>query len=185
MTHDASALGAIRRSFRPKKANLVAGTILGVALVVGGVAFVVFEVRRDYPRRLDTGDQIARYAILGLIGGGAPLGGLALLLWMKRLAFHRVSVYEHGFSYFYRGLDETCPWTEIEKIDEVFTEEQMKVLKIPGASIKNTDRSFVVHRRDGKQFRFTVNSIDSIPRFAECMEDARVKCGIPWEQIQQ
>lgn len=185
MNQTADDLGEVRQTFRPKMANIGAGAVLGLVLLVGGIAVAVFFAQRREPRRLDTGDRIAKYAILGVLGVGAPLGGIALLVWMKRLASHRVTVCENGFSYVYGGATDVCPWTEVAKIQELFTQEQLKVLKVPGASIKNVDRSFMVHRRDGKQFSFTVNSIDDIPRLAECLEEARERHGIPWEQIEQ
>jgi len=114
----------------------------------------------------------------------APLGGIALLGWMKRLSTHRVTVFDNGFTYFDRGETEACPWEEVDKINEILTHEQLKVLKVPGASIKNLDRSFTVRRNDGREFRFTVNSVDNIPRLAECLEDARARHGIDWERLE-
>lgn len=185
MNQGADTLGEIRQSFRPKMANIGAGTVLGLALLVGGISLSVFLARRHDPKPLDTDDRIAKYAIIGVLGVGAPLCGIALLSWMKRLASHSVTMHDNGFSYIYGGSTENCPWAEVDKINEVFTAEQLKVLKIPGASIKNIDRGFVVHRKDGKQFRFTVNSIDSIPRLADCLEEARDKHRIPWERIER
>ncbi len=185
MNPGVESLGEIRHTFRPKMANIVAGAILGLALLVGGISLAVYVVRRPDPKPLDTGNRIGKYAIIGMLGIGAPVGGIALLVWMKRLAAHRVTVHEHGFSYVYAGTTEICLWTEVAKIDEVFTEEQLKVLKLPGAAIKNVDHSFVVHRKDGKEFAFTVNSIDSIPRLTECLEAARDKHNLAWQRIQQ
>ena len=71
----AESLGELQRTFRPKMANIIAGAIIGIGLIVGGIAFTLFFTRRPDPRPLSTGDRIAKYALIGLIGAGAPLGG--------------------------------------------------------------------------------------------------------------
>jgi hypothetical protein len=185
MNSDANSLGEIYRTFQPRIANIAAGAIIGAALVIGGFSGAAYLGLRDDPKPLDTSGRIAKYAIIALLGIAAPVGGVALILWMKRLATHRVVVCEQGFTYLYGGIEETCRWNDVEKISEVFTEEELKILKVPGASLHNTDRSFVVKRKDGREFCFNVNSIDSIPLLANCLQDARAKHGIPWEQIQQ
>lgn len=185
MSQAPDRLGKVRQEFRPNTANIAAGMILGTGLIVGGIAFAITLAQKAKPDPEDPGAPIAKYVAVGALGVVAPIGGIALLVWMKRLTSHRVTIHDNGFSYIYRGSTESCPWTEVEKIAEVFTEEQMKVLKVPGAAIKNIDRSFVVHRNDGKEFHFSVNSIDGLPRFAECLEAARDQHSIPWEQIEQ
>jgi hypothetical protein len=184
MTKGVEDLGEIRETFRPKMANIGAGFIIGLGLLVGGITVASFIVKQQDSKPLHMGDRISKYALAGLLGVGAPIGGIALLVSMKRLASHRVTVHERGFSYTKAGSIEICPWSEIEKISEALTHEQLQVFKIPGAAIKNIDRSFALHRNDGKVFNFTVNSIDSIPRFAECLEEARDKFSIPWERIE-
>lgn len=185
MTTQSENLGQLKQVFKPKMANIIAGAILGLGLLIGGISLAVFMIRRDEPRQLDTGDKIAKYGFIALVGIGGPLGGLGLLYWMKLLASHRVTVYENGFSYTYGSVEDICTWTEVKKVSEVFTQEQMKVLKVPGASIKNLDRSFIVHRKDGKKFDFNVNSIDSVRRFADCLKQASQQHNIAWEKIHQ
>ena len=184
MSESSSSLGNVRQTFRPKPANIVAGTIIGLALVLGGISLAVFLAQRQERKPLDTADRIGKYAIMGGLMVVAPVGGIALLWWMKRLSTHRVTVFDNGFTYVDRGATEACPWAEVDKINEILTFEQLKVLKVPGASIKNLDRSFVVRRSDGKEFRFTVNSVDSIPRLAACLEEARERHGINWERVE-
>jgi len=163
-------------------ANLIAGTILGLGLIIGSISLDVFLARWDDQRPHGPEDKIAKYVLLTMIGVIPPAIGIALLYWMKRLGSHRVTVHENGFSYVYAGSTEICLWTELEKIQEMFIDEELTVLKIPGGTIKKTDRFFVLRRHDGKEFRFTINSIDSIPRLAKCLEDARDRFEIPWER---
>src|SRR5215217_684329 len=108
MTQDANNLGEVRHTFRPKMANIAAGTILGIALLLGGIAVAIFLARRHDPKPLDIGNRIAKYAIIGVLGVGAPVGGIALLAWMKRLAAHQVTVHDKGFSFVYAGSTDNC-----------------------------------------------------------------------------
>jgi hypothetical protein len=185
MDSNAESLGTLRQEFKPKLSNVVAGSIIGLVLLVGGISLAVFMIRRPDTRQLETGDKIAKYGFIAFAGILGPLGGFGLLYWMKQLASHRVSVHENGFSYAYGGENELCHWSDVTKVSEVFTEEELKVLKVPGAKIKNLDRSFVVHRKDGKTFNFSVNSIDSMRRFADLLKQASRKHNIAWEQVHQ
>ena len=186
MNQDARALGKVRHSFRPKMTNIAAGAIIGIGLVVLGI-IILFGIGRKPNRKpiVDTSDRIAEYAIIGMMGVLPPLGGIALLVWMKRLASHRVDICENGFSYTYRGDTRSCPWTEVKVINEIFTQERLQVLKVPGAAIKTVDRSFLVTRNDGEHFSFSVNSNNSILQLAQFLTEARDKYSIPWQRVEQ
>lgn len=181
MDPDVDKLGEVRQVFRPKIANLVAGMILGSAMAIGGVLAAIALLLRDSRRPMQTGDQIAFYVIIVVLGVALPAGGIAILVWVKRTLSHRVTVFDRGFTYLYGGSTEICAWDDVDKIIEVFTAEELKVLKLPGASLKNVDRSYEIVREDGKKFRFTVNSIDSIPEFGDRVNEAVEKFDIPLE----
>ena len=105
-----------------------------------------------------------------------------MLRWMKRLSGHEVSVHDEGFVFDYAGTSEVCFWKDVKTIEEILTAEQIPILKIPGAAIKKTDRSFALHRRsDGKDFRFTVNTIDDLPAFAGWLAEIRDRYEIEWQ----
>jgi hypothetical protein len=179
-------LGEQQSLFRPKRTNIGAGLVLSVACGIAGVCLAKYILQRPDPKPLrDRGDVIAKYALISLFGGVCPVGGLVLFVWMIRLAGHRVTVSEKGFSYLYRGSAQVVPWVHVAKIQEVFTEQEIKIIKVPGTGFTRIDRSFVVQRKDGKEFRFTANSINDIPKFASLLHDASEKQSIPWEQIQQ
>ena len=107
----------------------------------------------------------------------SQIGGVALLAWSKRLAAHRVTLHDKGSSFVYaKLLNRPSVMDGMEKSTKIFTEEQMKILKVPVAVIKNILTGLLLHRKDGRALDFTVNSIDSIPHFfAECLEEARDK----------
>lgn len=180
-----SALGEIKDTFQPAKENLIAGIIGGIALIIGGLAVGYYLLEREDPRPVEGKDRFFKYAIIATVGGLAPLGGIVLLVWMKRLLSHRVVVGANGFAYVYRGSTETCLWDQIAEIREVLTHESVRILKIPGGALKNIDRSLIVWRKDGKEFRFTVNTIKGVGRLANHFAEARDKYGIPWQQVEQ
>lgn len=172
-------------TFRPKMSNIIAGAIIGLGLLLGGISVAAVIVQRPDRPNLETADRVGKYVLIGMLGLGGPIAGITLLVWMKRLASHRVTVHSDGFTFIESGSTETCRWDELRKIEEIFTKEEMRVLKVPGASIKNIDRSFVLYRDDGHEFRFTVNTIDSIPKFARILEQARDRFQIKWERVEQ
>lgn len=185
MSSEPESLGDVRETFQPKLANIIAGSIVGLIFIAAGLTFAVGLALREDQQPLKQSDQIAKYFLIGLLGLTGPIGGSAMLWWMKRLAAHRVVVRDAGFVYIYGGTEEVCPWQQVTRINEIFTQEQLKLLKVPGASIKRIDRSFSVIRADGKEFGFTVNSVNDLPRFGELLEAASQAHNIPWEQVEQ
>jgi hypothetical protein len=179
------SLGAERDTFRPRRGKIIAGSILGFAAAAGGVAVAVLIVRSDAFHHGATRDRVV--AILGMTfaGLGGPLIGALLLSWMRNLFHHRVTVFDQGFEYEYRDEVETCRWSDIDHVDEIVTEEELKALKTPGASPKNADRSLVVHRSDGNEFRFDASSIDRFPEFATYLEAARDQRGVKWNVVER
>lgn len=176
-------MGAPRESFRPKRANIAAGFILGFALILGGVSGAAYLLLRDDPKPVQAmSDWIAKYVIIAGLGLAVPALGVALVVWMKRLISHEVTFCENGLIYQYAGATDVVPWLEIAKITEVFTQESLKVLKVPGGSITNVDRSIVILRNDGKEFYFNVNSIQNLVPFAAQLKDASDRHQLRWEQ---
>jgi len=178
-----SELGELKQTFRPKMANIIAGSILGIGLIVGGVLLANYFDNQHNSNPRETVDYILKYASFAILGVGGPIAGIAMLFRMKYLLSHQIAVHDLGFAYTGFGKTEICKWTELEKVFEIFTAEQLKVLKIPGAALKNIDRSFSLLRDDGETFDVDVNSINSISKFGELLEEARSAHGIPWEKI--
>jgi hypothetical protein len=180
-----SALGEIKDVFKPAKENLIAGVIIAVALIAGGLALGYYLLEREDPRPVEGKDRYLKYGFIVAAGVLAPLGGILLLNWMRRLLSHRVIVGTNGFAYVYRGATEICLWEQIAEIREVFTQESIRILKVPGGSLKNVDRSLIIRRKDGKDFQFTVNTVKGVGRLANHFAEARDKYDIPWQQLEQ
>jgi len=85
---EVTGLGKLHRVFRPKKANLIAGVILGLLLMIGGVAAAIGLSFRASQQAPSAGEKILVYGLIGILGVLLPLCGVALLVWMKRLFSH-------------------------------------------------------------------------------------------------
>lgn len=180
-----AALSDIRDIFTPSRPNLIAGIICGIALIVGGLVYGIGLATKDDNRPLEDSSRIAKYVLVAGFAGAAPIAGIVLLVWMRRLLSHQVMVGELGFAFDYRGRTEICLWNQTAEIREVLKLERLRVLNVPGATIKSIDRSFVVKRVDGREFRFTSNTIKRINRFGTCLEEASKAHAIPWRQVEK
>ncbi len=185
MTDGFAALGDELRTFRPTMSNMVAGAILGVGMIGGGIAGAVYVYRMPIAAGGNFEDQVGKFLVLAFLGLGMPLLGIFFLRFVKHLAAHRVKMYRNGFAYIDRGKTELCPWTEVAEFQEVFTEEQLKLLELPGARLKRIDRSFGVVRKDGKRFEFGSNNVDNVADLAAYFEGARDRYGIAWKQVEK
>lgn len=87
---------------------------------------------------------------------------------------------EEGIAVRVKVKIDTCHWSELTWIKEVFSQDDMKV---GGLSISQIDRSFELLRRDGDKFFFTVNTIDNVPLLGQYLEDARYRFDIIWKQV--
>lgn len=183
----AETLGAVKREFKPDLSNLIAGVILGLGMIFGGIAAAVYLAGRDDPKPLAAGETALKYGVIGLLGLGVPCGGAILLYWMKQLLSHKVIIHEHGFVYDYGNEHEVCFWDDAAEINETLTHEDLKVLKVPGGRIKNVDRSLRVVRKDGKEFVFTVNSLSKhgVGMVRAFLQTAQSDFGIPWHQVEE
>ena len=117
-------------SFRPKRANLYAGVILGVGFILGPLALAMFLLFRDAPpRRVEP--SMPANIMTGLIVVVAPLIGLFLLYCMKNLFTHRVDLGREGFVYSMAGSTDICRWADVEKIQEVLTWSRLRCSTYP------------------------------------------------------
>ncbi len=184
MHTDAESLGKLEETFKPSLANVAAGVILGLGLVIGGIALAVYIALKPAGPNETSGDHFAKYAIMAVGGLLLPLMGGALVFGMRELAAHRVLLHEHGFQYLSGKSVDVCHWQDVTEIREVFTHEELKVAKLPGAKIKQVSRSFVVLRSDGKEFGFDGNSINRLTHFGEWLKYASGQFEIPWREVE-
>ena len=140
--------GQALHSFSPRFTNLCAGYILGFAFCLGGGMGAAFSIKRC----LVTPNSLISTCVEVAIAVAVLVGGLFLTWWVIRYASHRVTIHEYGFTYTFWRTTEIVRWGNVVQIDEVFTKQELPILKIPGVGLKCLDISFVVHQADGKKF---------------------------------
>ena len=176
-----SAIGKVQATYRPDMANALAGIVIALLLIVGGIGVAVFVARHKGQRPPATDDRVFQYIIVGLFGVVAPAGGLALLIWVSRLFRHRVIVGENGLAYITRGEAHLCTWDRILAFEALVIDESLPILRVPGASLKGTSERLIIHRNDGKAFTFTTNTVRDLNGLTRCLRDISRTHKIRWD----
>jgi hypothetical protein len=119
--------------------------------------------------------------ILGALGLLAIVGGVALILWVKRLFSLRILVCPSGLVEVQRGQILSCRWEDIAQVEETILHEHLPLkhgLKYVAPVGKS--RSYVVRRRDGKEFVFDGNRVKGLGRLAKLLRQEAETRAIPW-----
>lgn len=187
MTDD--QIGEIRKEFKPGLDNLIAGVIIGVLLVAGGCALIylplngVIEAEGHLPWWVDKGWCWGAVALIGALGIGLIVGGVALILWMRSLVSFRVRVGQAGLSIAERKAERFVAWGDIVSIEETHLHERPPILKgvAKYALPKLTSRSYVLNLREGEPFGFDGNTVKGHNNLAEMIRAETDPRNIPWE----
>lgn len=177
-----AAIGDVQATYRPDWRNPAAGVAIAILLIVGGVAAATWGATRVDPQPLSGTDRVAKYFLVAVLGIGAPIGGLALLRWAIGTLRHRVVIGEKGLAYVLGGYAHVCTWDRVLAIEERTFHESLPILKIPGAALKRTARILILHRSDGKDFTFTVNTISYLNGLAVHLASISREHGIRWDR---
>ena len=188
-----SSLGPRLESFRPAMSNVVAGAILGLLLVGGGLAILGFIGREVYL----AGGNLPFYAKKGMCWLAVGLGSLCavalifgggFLAWLVRWRLaHDVEMYENGFRYRASKNSEEITWDAVASIRETILYERPPVLKGPAKLLlpKVASKSYTVITISGKEYRFDGNSIKQIQRFGEMLREQAQIAGLTWETVEE
>src|SRR5262245_60359941 len=154
-------LGPPVASFKPDMANFVAGIILAILAVAGGIALVAWMARYAITRGgelewFDTKgkDELPLFLVgLSAFAGIAMVGlGVEFFLRARRVRFSRLFVRQHGFVAVEGRKTEVFRWDEVELVLEKVKVERLplrgglKYLLPLGQSYTYVDR-----RRDGRE----------------------------------
>lgn len=165
------SLGSIRGTFRPTRASLLGGLIVGLGFALGPPAAAA-AVRFSTLRQTLKLEERTAAVVLAILFGLALTGfGVWMLVRMARLCFHRVIVCDRGFRYGPSWNERTCHWMEIG-----WVEESTMAFEPP-----KTARVFVVEHHKKGRFTFDVNSTGDIVAFAKLLTAARKKHGFRWQ----
>ena len=188
-----SPLGKSRDLFRPGLANVVAGIILSLLLIGGGLTIAGFVTREVYraggnlPVSVEHGMSWIAAGMGWLLGLGLSIGGVFLGRYAWRLKSHRVEVCEYGFRYWMGGAADEVLWSEVAAIRETIRHERPPILKGPAKFLlpKFTSSRYEALTRAGKQYQFDRNSIGEMLLFEEILREVGRVLHWRWETIEE
>jgi Protein of unknown function (DUF3592) len=180
-------------AFKPGLENMVAGLILGGLLMAGGGAAlffmgqVVIREGKDLPWHREIGHCWLSVLLLSALGLGALVGGTFLIRWIRRLYSLRVLICPKGLVQVDRLETLACRWEDVAEIQETVLREHLPLLKggLKYALPSGSSKSYVVRRRDGKEFGFDRNCIKGLRRLAEHLRREAESRGIPWKTVEE
>jgi len=184
------SLGRVVYETKPNVSNLVAGIVLAMLLVVGGLALAGFMIRQMFLPGGNPPQALADWLgalLLMVLGCGLAIGGVLLFLWVKSLFGFRLRVCAEGFYFSRQGADNVLAWDEISKVRETVLTEKLPLVKGAARHLMPTkaSRSYTVVRRDGEEFYFDENVVPRTSLLAGPLSSAAKKHGFHWETTEK
>lgn len=171
-------LGGRTEVFRPSAANLIAGMIIGMLLIAGGLALAGGSL---YLLLSPKGSDW-QTTILG-IGMGTVLmtSGVLFIYLMKRMFSYCLVVCAEGFIRQVGKRTDCCRWDDIASVVEEVKSDHLPLKGAAKYAVPlGKSRSYTIHRKDGTEFLFTADTIKRLGRFATMVREATDHRGIPW-----
>lgn len=184
------SLGGHKVELRPPTGNAVAGLILGLALVLGGIFVVAYLIRQVVlPGGRPPGaiyDWIGFVALI-IMGLAGVVGGALLIQFSRSLVGFRLVLCDHGFWLLRSGQPIVFAWDEIVSVKESIAEERLPILQGGGQLLnpKREIRAYSVVRCDGETFDFDENILERPSALAGPLAVAAAEYGIEWETVRQ
>jgi hypothetical protein len=184
------SLGNVLYETKPKTENLVAGIVIALLLIGGGIGMTVFMLRQLYHpagnRPIETSDVIGAHAFV-VFGVLLAIGGGYMLLRMRSLFAFRLRVCSEGFCVVDRGVETAFAWDEIVQVKEFISHERLPLVKGPAKVLmpSKTSRSYAVVRCDGLQFDFDANLLPSTSLLAGPLATAASRRGFDWHTSEE
>jgi hypothetical protein len=184
-TEPSVSLGALvqefdgaREEFRPSTANLIAGVIIGLLLIVGGLGFAVGCL---YLYLSPKGSDLQSTLLSVAVGLALVACGVLFIYVMWRLFAYRLVVCPRGFVRQVRQDIDSCLWDDIASVTEIVTTDH---LPLKGAAKHlapmGKSRNYEIRRKDGLEFSFGPDTIKRLGRFAKIVREEVDRRGIPW-----
>jgi hypothetical protein len=192
-----SELGGAAELFQAGKENLVAGLIISF-LLIGGAIVIVFFLAKSV---INAGGDLPFWSEKDMSWGVVALGtlgilvmllcALGLILYVKFLSTLQVFVCRNGFFSVIR-LDagklaiDVFRWDQIESVQETVKQEYLPLKGVAKyAAPAGKARSYVVNRKDGKQFTFDGDSVKKVGKLARILQRQLGERGVPWNVAEQ
>ena len=153
-------LGQPMATFAPSGANLVAGIIIGILCLGGGIALMVGAALKG------EGTTIALGIVAGLFLAAVGVVGIILMPMLFSL---RILVCPEGLVRVSGKKVEAFPWEKIIAVTESRSEDH----SIGG-------RNYTVSRQDGVELFFDANAVRGVSQLAQLIQEETSKRRIPW-----
>lgn len=184
-TRTAESLGRVVYQTRPNTSNLLAGCVIGVLLIGGGLTLAGYCGQMlllggaDRPQTL--GERVS-VAALVLVGVALICCGFFLLRRMVGLLRFRLSVCTEGFYYEQGDSVVVFAWSEIREVHEEICSERLPLAKgeIGQLLPETTHRFYRVVRCDGEEFAFDDNQLPRTSLLAGPLASAAKTFGFAW-----
>jgi hypothetical protein len=175
---------------RPKRENLVAGVIIAVLLILGGVALAVFMLVQLYHPAGNRPEGISNWLgahFLFVFGLLLTIGGVYMLWRMKSLFSFRLRIHELGFAVFDRDEERIFAWDEILSVTEAVVHERLPIVKGPAKLLMPTKTAayYSVTRRDGEVFDFDDNLLPHTSWLAGPLRRAAEEHQFEWRRTEE
>jgi hypothetical protein len=186
-----NSLGTPLETFRAGLENLVAGIIMGVFLIVGGIVGLFFlcrevvQHRGPIPLWVDKQFSWGSVAFFGAMALGVIIGGVVLIVWVRRLFSLRVCLCPGGIYTVQRGVCQVFPWEQIMLIHEKVVQEHFPLAGLAKyAAPMGKSRSYVLYRTGGVQLALDGNSVRKIGRLGKLLREEAGKRNITWQVVE-
>jgi len=183
------SLGPPASEHRPSAANKIAGIILSLLMIGGGLALGGLAIRG----LIESGGQLPLQAqhghswfsvglmlLLALVLVG--LGGF-FLVFVRNLSSLKIVLCPEGFYCIQRGETTVFAWDEISLVEEHVLHEHLPIVKGAAKALMPTvaSRSYTVRRCDGRVFSFDGNTLPRVETLAVPLSAAMRKRNVPWQ----
>lgn len=196
-TRTVESLGKVLYARKPEMSNQIAGIILSVILVAGGIAMIWVSVREikntggHLPVYREKGMSWVAVVMMSVVGAAFIVGGGALFRWVWSMFKFRLYVCSDGFYYTQGGETIVFGFNEIQLVEETILHERLPLAKGAAKRIAKhllptkTSRSYRIMRCDGKEFELTVNMIPRVSMLAGPLTTAAAKYQFEWQTLEK
>jgi hypothetical protein len=177
--------------FGPSYPNIIAGSVLSVLVMAGGIALLWLafkEFRWNMPFYAEKGMCWFAFIFMNALGACLCLLCPAGLYWMTLLAKRGVSFRSEGLLYRDSAQMLAMFWEDIAAIKEIHLYERPPILKGPAklALPKMKSKSYLVITSAGTEIGFDGNTVDRIHLLGDVLRKEATSRHIPWtiEEVQ-
>jgi len=187
------SLGPPISQHRPSAANKIAGIVLSLLMIGGGLALGGFAIRGivesggNLPLQVQQGHSwfsVGLMLLLALVLIGL---GVFFLVMVRKLFSLTIVLCPEGFYCQQHGATKAFAWDEISLVEEHVLHEQLPIVKGAAKALMPTvaSRSYTVRRCDGQTFDFDGNTLPRVEALAVPLSAAMRKRNVPWQVTEQ